>query len=155
MGQSTSKGQKQNSKERKVLRPGWAWFQWVVLAGVIFTALNLIQNPTSWPTFIILFVFVGLFLLFRRARRLEFDEQNLYVVRAKKDAQTISFKNINSIKRSATKVNGERYWIIRYQEGDKERKLRYFRQFFNKEFQKAVKDVNPAVVIWTHPHFNH
>lgn len=124
----------QGSGERRVLRPGWAWAQWVMMIGVAFAVLNLIGNPTSWPTFIVLFVFVGLFFLFRRARRLEHDDENIYVIRAKKIVQTIPFKTINRIKRSATKVNGERFWIIRYQDGKKERKLRYFRQFFNKEF---------------------
>jgi len=155
MEYQASKKQTQGSGERRVLRPGWSWARWVMVPLVIFEALYLIQNPTSWPAFIVLFVFIGLFLLFRRARRLEHDDKNLYVIRAKKVVKTISFKEINSIKRSAAKVNGERFWIIRYNDGGKERKLRYFRQFFNKEFHKAVKDINPAVVIWTHPHFNH
>lgn len=126
-----------------------------MLAGVLYTGMYLFQNPTSWRTFIVLSSFVGLFFLFRRARRLEFDDENLYVIRAKKIVKIIPFSSIDSIKRSNTSVNGERYWVMRYKDGGKLRKLRYFKQFYHKAFAKAVKDVNPAVVIWTHPHFNH
>ena len=155
MKQQTSKKETQGSGERRVMRPGWAWARWVMLPAVLFTFLYLIQNPTSWGAFIVLAVFVGLFFFFRRARRLEHDDENIYIIRAKKIVKTISFKEINSIKRSAAKVNGERYWIVRYNDGGKEKKLRYFRLFFNKEFHQAVRDMNPDVVIWTHPHFNH
>lgn len=155
MNRQTSKKQLQGSGERRVMRPGWAWARWVMALAAIFTLLYLIQNPTSWGAFITLAVFVGLFFLFRRARRLEYDDENIYIIRAKKIVKTISFKDIVSIKRSAAKVNGERFWIVRYKDEGKEKKFRYFRLFFNKEFHQAVRDVNPDVVIWTHPFFNH
>ena len=155
MGYQASRNQTQGSGKRRVIKSGWAWVRWVMILAIAIAAQNFFQNHESWPAFIVLLVFVGLFFLFKRARRLEYDDENLYVIRAKKNVKTIHFKEINSIKRSGARVNGERYWIIRYQDGDKQRKIRYFRLFFNKEFHQAVRDVNPNVVIWTHPHFNH
>ena len=153
MEYQASKKQPVGSGERKVIRKGWAWAQWISIP-IVFFALPTEFHQYIWINLLIIAFGVGVFFLFRRAKRLEHDEVNLYLIRGKEE-KVIPFTEINSIKRSATKVNGERYWIIRYQDGSKERKVRYFRLFFNKEFQKAVKDQNPAVVIWTHPHFNH
>lgn len=37
----------------------------------------------------------------------------------------------------------------------KNRTIRFFKMFFNKEFHLAVRIANPKVVIWTHPFFAH
>ena len=152
MEQKAFKNGKIDLGERKVVRRGWAWARWLAIP-IVFFALPTTLHEYIWVNLIIIAFGVGIFFLFRRAKRLEHDEVNLYLIRAKKE-KVIPFLDIVSIKRSSTKVNGERYWIIRYKDGEKERSVRYFRLFFNKEFQKAVKDQNPEVVIWTHPHFH-
>jgi hypothetical protein len=141
------------SGERRVIRAGKKWVRWLMIP-VVFFALPTEFHSYIWVNILIIGIGVGLFFLLSRARRLEHDDINLYIIRGKEE-KVIPFTKINSIKRSAAKVNGERFWIIRYQDGSKERKVRYFRLFYNKEFQQAVKDQNPDVVIWTHPHFNH
>ena len=148
-----SKKQTQGSGERRVMRRGWAWARWLSIP-IVFFALPTTLHEYIWVNLVVIAFGVGVFFLFRRAKRLEYDDVNLYLIRNKKE-KVIPFTDIVSIKRSATKVNGERYWIIRYNDEGKEKQLRYFRQFFNKEFHQAVRDVNPSVVIWTHPHFNH
>jgi len=142
------------SGERRVIRAGKAWMRWLMIPIAVFAIAHIYENPRSWVGGAVLVVSIGLFYMFQRARRIEHDDANLYIIRHKKE-HVIPFTQINSIKRSSAKVNGERFWIIRYQDGPKERKIRYFRLFFNKEFQQAVKDQNPEVVIWTNPHFNH
>jgi hypothetical protein len=154
MEYQASKKQPLGSGERRVIRAGKAWMRWLMIPVVLFSIAHIYEHPTNWIGAIVLAIAVGLFFVFKRARRIEHDDVNLYIIRDKK-VQVVPFTQINSIKRSAAKVNGERFWIIRYQDGDRERKIRYFRLFFNKEFQQAVKEQNPAVVIWTHPHFNH
>lgn len=154
MEYKASKGQTVGSGERKVIRKGWRWARWLMLPVALFSIPTSMEMPYFLITNIVLVLSIGLFFLFKRAKRLEHDDVNLYLIRDKKE-NVIPFTDIISIKRSATKVNGERYWIIRYKDVDRERSLRYFRLFWNKEFQQAVRDQNPSVVIWTHPHFNH
>lgn len=154
MEYKASKGQTVGSGERKVIRKGWRWARWLMLPVALFSIPTSLEMPYFLITNIVLVLSIGFFFLFKRAKRLEHDEINLYLIRDKKE-KVIPFTDIISIKRSATKVNGERYWIIRYKDADRERSLRYFRLFWNKEFQQAVRDQNPGVVIWTHPHFNH
>lgn len=154
MESTSSKKKKQELGERKVIRKGWRWARWLMLPVALLSIPTSFDMPYFLITNIVLLSSIGLFFLFKRAKRLEHDDVNLYLIRDKME-KVIPFTDIISIKRSSTKVNGERYWIIRYKDDDKEKSVRYFRLFWNKEFQQAVRDQNPAVVIWTHPHFNH
>ncbi|MFD2568779.1 MGDG synthase family glycosyltransferase [Pseudotenacibaculum haliotis] len=149
----TSRKPQKNTGARRVIRKGWAWARWLMIPVVAF-AIPQSLGSYIWINLLIIAVGVGLFFVFKRARRIEHDDENVYIIRDKKE-KAIPFTDIISIKRSATKVNGERFWKLRYKDGAKERTIRYFRLFFNKEFQEAVKEKNPEVVIWTHPHFNH
>lgn len=141
-------------KERQVLRPGKAWMRWLMVPVAIFSILDIWDKPDRWTGVIVLAISVGLFFLFKRARRLERDDENLYIIRDKKE-KIVPYTSIISIKRSAAKVNGERFWKLKYNDGSKDRTIRFFRLFFNKDFHSAVRKANPKVVIWTHPHFNH
>ena len=100
------------------------------------------------------FIWIGFYLVMSRARRLQHDNENFYIIRGS-DERVVPFTSIVSIKKSSTKVNGSRYWKLIYLDEFKtENKCRFFSDF-NKEFHNSVKAVNPDVVIWTHPHFNH
>ena len=78
-----------------------------------------------------------------------------YSINRSINEKKIPFSVIISIKKSNTKVNGSRFWKLVYLDKlKKERTCRFFSDF-NKEFRQSVKIVNPDVVIWTHPHFNH
>lgn len=101
-----------------------------------------------------LLVFLGLYFLFSISRRLQYDDQNFYIIRGSNE-RAIHFSSIISIKKTSTKVNGERYWKMVYLDEFKvERRCRFFSSF-NKDFHNKVRSVNPDVVIWTHPIFNH
>ena len=149
-----SKKQLKNTEERRVIRKGWSWARWLMIPVAIFSILDIWDKPDRWTGVIVLTISVGLFFVFKRARRIEHDDENVYIIRDKKE-RVIPFTNIISIKRSATKVNGERFWKLKYNNGSKDRTIRFFRLFFNKDFHDAVRKANPKVVIWTHPHFNH
>ena len=117
--------------------------------------MDIWDKPYRWTGVIVLAISIGLFYLLKRARRLEHDDENLYIIRDKKE-KIVPFTSIISIKKSAARVNGSRFWIIRYEDDLRQkRKVRYFRDFYNKEFQNAARTANPKVVIWTHPHFAH
>lgn len=103
--------------------------------------------------FIYLFCAIGLYALLYRIRRLQFDSKFFYIVRGKAE-KAIPLSAISSIKRSRTKVNGSRFWKLRYCESNgKERLVRYFSDF-DKEFHTAVRKANPVVVVWHHPYFH-
>lgn len=154
MEYKASKKEQKNTGKRRVLVHGRSWLKWIALFVILLSVLHIFSNPDSWTGPIVLTVSIGLFFLFKRARKIQFDDENLYIIRDKRE-KIIPFTAVVSIKRSATKVNGERFWKLKYEDETKQRTLRYFRSFFNKEFHTAVKKANPAVVIWTHPHFNH
>lgn len=153
MKKSNSKN-KAGSGERVVINKGRSWLRWFMLPVAFFSIPTSLDMPYFLIANIILITSIAMFFVLKRAKRLEHDEVNLYLIRDKKE-KVIPFTDIVSIKRSNTKVNGERFWKIRYKDEGQERTVRYFRLFFNKEFHQAVRDQNPEVVIWTHPHFNH
>ena len=141
--------------ERKVLKSGKAWMRWLMVPLAFFSILDIWDKPYRWTGLIVLIISIGLFYLLKRARRLEHDERNLYIIRDKKET-IVPFTDIISIKRSGMKVNGSRPWKIRYEDHiRKERKIWFFNDFFNKKFHNAVKIANPKVVIWTHHYFAH
>ena len=150
-----SKNQFTSSGERRTFKSGISWMRWLMLLPGLFALLHIYEHPESWVGFCVLVIAAVLFYVLKRARRLEHDDANLYIIRDRKET-FIPFTAIVSIKRSRTKVNGSRFWILLYEESKtKKRKIRYFKSFFNKEFHESVRKVNPKVVIWTHPHFNH
>tara|TARA_R110000787_G_scaffold271063_5_gene378176 strand:- start:813 stop:1313 length:501 start_codon:yes stop_codon:yes gene_type:complete len=141
--------------KREVIKSGKAWMRFLMYPLAFLSILDIIDKPYRYTGLIVLVISIGLFYLFKRARRLEHDDQNLYIIRGKKE-KIIPFTSIISIKRSAAKVNGNRFWILLYKDDlDKKRKIRYFRSFYNKEFHSALRIANPKVVVWTHPHFAH
>lgn len=103
---------------------------------------------------IVLLVSLGLYFLFTISRRLQYDDQNFYIIRGSNE-RAIHFSSIISIKKTSTKVNGERYWKMVYLDEFRIKHNCRFFSSFNKEFHTRVRTVNPDVVIWTHPFFNH
>lgn len=142
--------------EKKTITFGKAWLRYLLVPFILVFVFGIFAGDFNdgW-TFVFLFISIGLFLLIKRARKLKHDDEYFYIIRDKKE-KAIHFSQIISIKKSRSKVNGSRYWILRYKiEGaDKIKKCRFFSSF-DGEFHRAVRKVNPDVVIWTHPHFNH
>ena len=102
---------------------------------------------------LILLILTGIIYLLWKHRRLKYDSKNLYIQRGKEETN-FPLSNILSIKKSKTKINGQRFWILIYLDKQKmEKKLR-FKSNFNKEFHNTVRQNNPNVVILTHPFFN-
>lgn len=147
-----SRKQPVGSGERKVIKSGKRWMRLLMIPVILF-ALPQSLHEYIWINLLIIAIAVGLFFLFKRSKRLEHDDINLYLIRDKKE-QVIPFTDIISIKRSKAKVNGERFWKLKYNDGTKDRTMRFFKLFFNKEFHQLVRKANPKVVIWTHPHFH-
>jgi hypothetical protein len=141
--------------ERKTISNGIGWMRFLLIPVVLVLLSEIIYSESRW--IILPFFLLSLILYYRlkNARKIKIDDQFLYLVYGKNE-KVIPFQQIKSIKRSASKVNGSRYWILKYElEEGKSKSVRYFRDFFNKEFHNAVRLKNPDVVIWTHPHFNH
>ena len=148
----------EKKEERKTLSYGIRWPRYIfavvgffILIEIISSLQEVLQNLTQ-------FMLCGmLYFIFYRFRRLQFDSNNLYIIKGK-DEVVVPFASIISIKKSSTKVNGSRYYKILYQDEFKEEHiLRYFPGIFgeSKNFIAAVKKVNPNVIHWDHPFFNH
>lgn len=143
-------------QEKKTITFGKAWLRYLLIPFILVFIFGIFVGDfkDGW-TFVLLFISIGLFLWIKRARKLKHDDTYFYIIHGKKE-KAIHFSNITSIKKSKAKVNGSRYWILRYKLEDevKVKKCRFFSSFDGK-FHGAVRKVNPEVVIWTHPHFNH
>lgn len=143
-------------EERKTIKNGLAWIRYFLIPVMIALLGEIIYyKENRWQNVVFFMLCVILFYLLKRMRKLQHDNQNFYIIRGTKE-NVIPFTSIISIKRSRSKVNGSRFWIITYtDEKNKTRKCRYFSDFFNKEFHECVRLENPSVIIWTHPFFNH
>lgn len=141
--------------ERKTISNGLGWFRYLLIPVILVLLSAVIYNENRWIYLPFLLFSITLYYQFKKARKIKIDDQFLYLVYGRKE-KVIPFQRIISIKRSAAKINGSRYWILKYQlEEGKTKSLRYFRDFFNKEFHSAIREKYPEVIIWTHPHFNH
>ncbi|MBT3801616.1 MAG: hypothetical protein HOG05_10745 [Bacteroidetes bacterium] len=142
-------------KNRKTITYGIRWTRFILIPIVLGIVLEIIDTDINrFRNFIFFLICLGMFYLLSRFRRLKHDSENFYIIHGTKE-KAIHFSSIISIKRSRTKVNGGRFWILTYKEqSGKEHRCRFFSSF-NKEFFSQVKNVNPDVIIWTHPFFNH
>jgi len=147
---------RKEQEEKLIITTGiirWLRFPIAIVVVILFT--DFLKFNSYWQYHLLFFlIFSGLFYLLWNRRRLKHDSANLYIKRGK-DETRVPLSNIVSIKRSRTKVNSKRYWILIYlDEIKQECKLR-FDSDFNKPFFDAVRDNNPKVIIWEHPFFNH
>lgn len=135
---------------------GYGWTRYILWPFLLAILLN-IFDETKGRAWIVVYFFlgIGLYFLLYRARKLKYDSSSLYIIRGKKE-KAVPFKKIISVKRSRSKVNGSRFWILVYSnEEGVNKKLRFFRSFFNRDFHEKIRMAKPSVVIWNHPFFNH
>lgn len=147
--------EKEDVEKRKIVSHGYRWGRFIVLPLIIFFILILIQGDNDRSiSFLIVVILSALYFLLWRWKKLQHDSQNLYVIRGNK-TQVIPFTSIISIKRSRTKINGGRFWILKYKNELEETRTIRYNTSFTKEFRQSVRIANPDVVIWEHPFFNH
>lgn len=141
--------------EKKIISNGYSWMRYLFIPLIMVFIFGILVGDfkDGW-TFVLLFISTGLYLLFKKARKLKHDDEHFYIIHDKK-VKAIHFTNVISIKRSRSKVNSERYWILKYKnEGEKVNSCWFFSSF-DREFHQSVRTINPEVVIWEHPFFNH
>jgi hypothetical protein len=140
-------------KKRETLVYGYSWLRYPMIIALIFQGFYLSHFPDIGIAYIACtLIFMGLYFVFKHARKIKHDEENLYLIRAKKEI-TVPFINVISIKKSRSKVNSSRFWKLKYVNDLGETKTIRFFSDFNKEFHRLIRKENPKVVIWTHPHF--
>ena len=145
---------KREEKKKKITSGIIRWWRFIIALVILIVTLGMIQEGTySSLKTLILLILTGIIYLLWKHRRLKYDSKNLYIQRGKEETN-FPLSNILSIKKSKTKINGQRFWILIYLDKQKmEKKLR-FKSNFNKEFHNTVRQNNPNVVILTHPFFN-
>ncbi|PLX10431.1 MAG: hypothetical protein C0598_10435 [Marinilabiliales bacterium] len=142
-------------EKRKVVTYGYRWVRFIIIPLVIFALAGFFEFGENWEkNLLILIVLLFLYFLFWRSRRLQHDSENLYIIRGNK-TKVVPFTSIISIKRSKTKINGSRFWILKYLNHLEETRTIRYNTSFTKEFRESVRKANPDVVIWEHPFFNH
>lgn len=142
-------------KKRKVINYGYRWVRFIFILPIIGAIFEFFAEDSKLAnSFLYLFIFIGLYLLFWMARRLQHDDECFYIIRGKKE-KAIHYSRIVSVKRSRSKVNGGRFWILKYTDDLEKKRTCWFFSSFDKEFHESVRKVNPEVIIWTHPFFNH
>jgi len=146
---------KSEEKKKMITSSSIRWWRFIIAPVVLIATMSMIQEGTfSSLKILILLTLSGIVYLLWKHRRLKFDSKNLYIKRGKEETN-FPLTNIISIKRSRTKVNGGRYWILIYSDEIKQERSLRFNSHFNKDFFNAVRNNNPKVVIWEHPFFNH
>jgi len=127
------------------------WLRFPILFVSVFIGAEVLKFEENWSYYLLVFlILIGFGYLLWNRRRLKHDGANLYIKRGN-DETRIPLTRVISIKRSSTKVNGSRYWILIYLNEIKEEQKLRFNSDFNKEFFDTVRDSNPDVIIWEHP----
>lgn len=141
-------------RKKKITSNIICWWNFIIALVILIVTSGIIQEGTySSLKTLILLILNGIIYLIWKHRRLKYDSKNLYIQRGKEETN-FSWSNIVSIKKSKTKINGQRFWILIYLDEQKmEKKLR-FKSNFNKEFHNTVRQNNPNEIILTHPFFN-
>ena len=108
------------------------WWRYIIVPVVLIVTLIMIQEWTfSTVKILILLLLIGIVYLLWKHRRLKFDSKNLYRKRGKEETN-VPLANIVSIKKSKTKINSERFWILIYLDEQKMKKKLRFNSSFNK-----------------------
>jgi len=147
---------KYNQEEKKMITTGIIrWLRFPILFVSVFMGAEVLKFEENWSFYLLIFlILIGIGYLLWNRRRLKHDTKNLYIKRGKEETR-VPLTNVISVKRSRTKVNGSRYWILIYLDEIKQERTLRFNSSFNKPFFDAIRENNPDVVIWEHPFFNH
>ena len=146
--------------KRTTITNGVRPFRYIFGLLSVFLLLNMIQELSAGTgTLLTFFISTILFFLLYISRWIQFDDEYIYRRYGKKE-KAVSFLTIVSIKRTAAKVNGRRMWKVTFlDDEEKEKGFRFlegnFQHGSTKEFIKKVEMVNPEVVVWEHPFFDH
>ena len=137
--------------QRIAISTRFYWFKFLTIPFIILFLVLYIRNLDNYFYLGLLLFSIVAYFQFARSRRIYFDEENVYIVKFTSET-VIPFVNIISINRSKTRLNGRRFWILKYQTKlDDTKEIRYFQSFNLNRFHKAVEHVNPKVEIWIHP----
>jgi hypothetical protein len=144
---------KSKKNKKKITSNSMRWWRFIIALVILIVTWDMLQEGTySSLKIIILLILSGIIYLLWKDRRLKYDRKNLYIQRGKEETN-FPLTNIVSIKKSKTKINGQRFWVLTYVDKQNiEKKLR-FKSNFNKEFHNTVTQNNPNVIISTHPFF--
>jgi hypothetical protein len=123
-----------------------------IVVGIIYTLAQTVIDPSkliflsAW-----LFIFGGTFWILYRAKKIEFDDEFMYIIGLKSE-EKIPLKNIYKVKLTMFSINNSNAWKIGYYDADgKENSLRLMPRVFHynyfTEFQNRIKSINKDVEI--------
>jgi hypothetical protein len=147
--------EKQAEKKKMITTGIIRWWRYLLFVIAFFVTIDMIQHSSygQYKMMSIFLMSVLIYVLWKR-RRLKYDAEYLYIKRGNEET-AVPLADIVSIKKSRTKINGYRFWILIYTDELKQSQTLRFHSDFDGPFHDAVRNKNPEVVIWTHPFFNH
>ncbi len=85
-------------------------------------------------------------------RTVKYDDRNVYFISGRKKT-IIPFESFTELKRSKSKINNNRFWILKYKDEDgKIKTRRFFHGVFQdspKAFHEAIHKIRPLPIKWT------
>ncbi|MCE7991042.1 MAG: hypothetical protein HEP71_03645 [Roseivirga sp.] len=138
--------------KRTTISNGIRWVRYPLIPVILELVISSIENAeTRSRDLLILLVFLLLYYLLFKMRRVRFDEGHIYRIYGKKE-KAVPFSEVQRIEKSGAKLNSRRMWRLRYLDADKEEKNflfidGIFQHGSVKELIEKVRAVNPGVEV--------
>ena len=148
---------------RKRISTNLRWARFIpaaVFVALLYSIVNLINNDNRENEALIgicisAIVCVALYFIFDSAKKVEFDQNHLFII-SKKGEESIPLKNIHGIKLTSYEINNSNMWKIKFTNRSNSYDSVKFLPIYNdnsfEEFKQTVYQANPNVSIqkWTH-----
>lgn len=134
----------------KTITNGPRWIRYplfYVFLNNVYFVLTGVKVSENLISAVITGTFVFLFWIYRK---IKYDEQNVYFISGNRKT-IVPFETITELKKSKSKINSERFWILKFKNEEGAIKTRrFFHGIFQggpKDFHKNVKALNPSLNI--------
>lgn len=124
----------------------------IFMIGMIIKILIEGNNDNLAIGILTLFIFllIGLYFIFDKAKSIEFDDENLFIT-SKNSDEKIPFNNILKIKKTLAEINDRDIWKIQYLDKNNiEKSIRIWPRWNSKyfeEFKKITLNINKEIEI--------
>jgi hypothetical protein len=136
--------------KRETITNGIAWTRFILVPFIIYAVSMVFTSDDKFAFLLFSLTLLGVFFLLSKARKLKYDDEKVIKIKGA-HVLFIPFSEIIELRKSKSKVNGSRFWIMTYLDENKnEKKIRYFHgifQGFGEEFHKKLRMANPSVNI--------
>lgn len=134
----------------KTITNGPRWMRYPIFFIFISNVFNVIIGYNLTANLTSATICGGLVFLLWIYRKVKYDDKNVYFISGNRK-KVVPYETITELKRSKSRVNGDRFWILKYEnENGSIKTRRFFHGIFRdgpKDFHQKLKAVNPGVNI--------